>query len=73
MVLGEQRCRAGIAHTNARPFEFALGIGAFGATVSSIVHDWVNFLIDHGVIVPFLLALAVVWGLVDNLRSRKVP
>jgi O-antigen ligase len=45
------------------PFEFAMGLGAFGAIVSFIVHDWVDLLIDHGVIVPFLLALAVVWSL----------
>ncbi|PSR23042.1 MAG: polymerase [Sulfobacillus acidophilus] len=55
------------------PFEFAMGLGAFGAIVSFIVHDWVDFLIDHGVIVPFLLALAVVWVLAENRRSRRAP
>ncbi len=54
-------------------FEFAMGLGAFGAIVSFIVHDWVDFLIDHGVIVPFLLALAVVWVLAENRRSRRNP
>ena len=44
-------------------FEFAMGLGALGAIVSFVVHDWVDFLIDHGVVVPMLLALAVVWAL----------
>ncbi len=48
-------------------FEFALGLGAFGSIVTFIVHDWVDILIDHGVVVPFLLALAAVWA----LWSRK--
>ncbi len=48
-------------------FEFAMGIGALGAIVSFIVHNWVDVLIDHGVVVPLLLALAVVWA----LRSRN--
>jgi O-antigen ligase len=45
------------------PFEFALGLGAFGTIVSFVVHDWVDLLIEHGVIVPMLLALAAVWAL----------
>ncbi|MCY0897455.1 MAG: O-antigen ligase family protein [Firmicutes bacterium] len=44
-------------------FEFALGLGAFGTMISFIVHDWVDFMIDHGVIVPLLLAMAFVWSL----------
>ncbi|MCY0899177.1 MAG: O-antigen ligase family protein [Firmicutes bacterium] len=48
------------------PFEFALGLGAFGTMVSFIVHDWVDFMIDHGVIVPLLLAMAAVWSLYDQ-------
>nr|WP_243239477.1 O-antigen ligase family protein [Sulfobacillus harzensis] len=51
------------------PFELALGIGAFGTIVSFVVHDWVDFMIDHGVIVPLLLALAAVWAL--NARRRS--
>lgn len=48
-------------------FEFAMGVAAFGTIVSFVVHDWVDFMIDHGVVVPLLLALAVVWV----LSSRK--
>lgn len=51
------------------PFEFAMGLGAFGTIVSFIVHDWVDFMIDHGVVVPLLLALAVVWSLADRKKS----
>lgn len=51
------------------PFEFALGLGAFGTIVSFIVHDWVDFMIDHGVVVPLLLALAVVWALSGRRRA----
>jgi O-antigen ligase len=46
-------------------FEWAMGLGAFGAIVSFVVHDWVDLMIDHGVIVPLLLGLAVVWRLAD--------
>ncbi len=52
------------------PFEFAIGLGAFGTIVSFIVHDWVDLLIDHGVVVPLLLALAVVWALADRKKTR---
>ena len=52
-------------------FEFALGLGAFGAIVSFIVHDWVDLMIDHGVVVPLLLAMAVVWALVDRGSGRS--
>ncbi|MCY0878276.1 MAG: O-antigen ligase family protein [Firmicutes bacterium] len=51
------------------PFEFALGLGAFGTMVSFIVHDWVDFMIDHGVIVPLLLAMAAVWSLHDRREA----
>lgn len=50
-------------------FEVAMGIGAFGTIVSFIVHDWVDFMIDHGVVVPLLLALAVVWALYSRRQA----
>lgn len=52
-------------------FEFALGLGAFGTIVSFIVHDWVDLLIDHGVVVPLLLALAIVWSLWHRKESER--
>lgn len=53
------------------PFQYAMGLGAFGTIVSFVVHDWVDFMIDHGVIVPLLLALAVVWSLSSKRRGEK--
>ncbi len=53
------------------PFQYAMGLGAFGTMVSFIVHDWVDFMIDHGVIVPLLLALAVVWSLTERRREQE--
>jgi hypothetical protein len=40
--------------------------------VAFIVHDWVDFMIDHGVIVPLLLALGIVAAIVTEIRSEKV-
>lgn len=68
------RHAAGALMSKARSlsrFEFALGLGAFGTMVSFIVHDWVDFMIDHGVVVPLLLAMAVVWALVNRGAGRS--
>ncbi len=53
------------------PFVFAMALGAFGAIVSFIVHDWVDLMIDHGVIVPLILGLAVVWTLWDRGKKTR--
>ena len=53
------------------PFQFAMGLGAFGAIVSFVVHDWVDLMIDHGVIVPLVLGLAVVWLLKGDRQVRS--
>lgn len=53
------------------PFWFALGLGAFGTVVSFIVHNWVDFMIDHGVIVPLLLALAAIWSMWERKRRQS--
>lgn len=44
------------------PFWLALAVGALGSVTAFIVHDWVDLLIDHGVIVPLLLALGYLAG-----------
>lgn len=41
-------------------FWYAAAVGAFGTVVAFMVQNLVDFLIDHGVIVPFLLALAII-------------
>lgn len=54
----------------ADPFWFALTVGAFGTICGFVIQNWVDFFIDQGVVVPFLLALAVVsLGLAG--RGRK--
>lgn len=51
---------------------YAWVLGGFGTMVAFIVHDWVDFMIDHGVIVPLLLALGIVAAVVTEIRSEKV-
>ncbi len=51
---------------------YAWVLGGFGTMVAFIVHDWVDFMIDHGVIVPLLLALGIVAAVVAEIRSEKV-
>ncbi|MDA8192851.1 MAG: O-antigen ligase family protein [Thermaerobacter sp.] len=52
-------------------FWYALGLGAFGTVVSFIMHNWVDFMIDHGVIVPLLMAMAILWVLSDRVANRR--
>ncbi|PSR32414.1 MAG: hypothetical protein C7B44_15395 [Sulfobacillus thermosulfidooxidans] len=42
------------------PYWYALLVGAFGTMTAFVIHNWVDFLIDQGVILPLLLALAAV-------------
>ncbi|MCY0884839.1 MAG: O-antigen ligase family protein [Firmicutes bacterium] len=52
-------------------FWYGLGLGAFGTVVAFIVHDWVDFLIDHGVVVPLLLALGLIAALASGRREAE--
>lgn len=47
----------------ADDFWYALSLGAFGTFVAFIVHNWVDFMVDHGVVVPLLLALGLIVAL----------
>ncbi len=51
---------------------YAALVGAFGSTVAFIVHNWVDFLIDQGVIVPLLISLAVIAAGYNLYRTRSV-
>ena len=51
---------------------YAALVGAFGSTVAFIVHNWVDFLIDQGVIVPLLVALALIATAYNLYRTRSV-
>ncbi len=42
------------------PFWYALTLGAFGTVVAFILQNLIDLLIDHGVIVPFLLAMSLI-------------
>lgn len=58
--------------TTAMPeYWYAALVGAFGSVVAFIVHNWVDFLIDQGVIVPLLIALAVIAVGYDHYRKRQ--
>lgn len=50
---------------------YAWVLGGFGTFVAFIVHDWVDFMIDHGVIVPLLLALGIVAAIATQVRAEK--
>lgn len=53
-------------------FEFSMTLGAFGCFVAFIVHNWVDFMVAHGTVVPLLLAMAWMWSLTRRLaRVRK--
>ncbi len=41
------------------PYWYAVLVGAFGTIIAFTIHNWVDFLIDQGVILPLLLALAL--------------
>lgn len=50
---------------------YAWVLGGFGTFVAFIVHNWVDFMIDHGVIVPLLLALGIVAAITTEIRAKK--
>lgn len=41
-------------------FWYSVVIGAFGTMVSFIIHEWVDFMIEHGVVIPLVMAMSVV-------------
>lgn len=53
------------------PFWYALAVGALGTTISFTMHNWIDFTIDHGVVVPLLMALALLWVMVDKVRAAQ--
>jgi O-antigen ligase len=46
--------------TELPDYWYAALVGAFGTILAFTIHNWVDFLIDQGVILPLLLALALV-------------
>lgn len=69
--------RAGIRALGGRarsvdPLWQAAGLGAVGTVVDFVVHNWVDFLIDHGVVIPLVLALGLISGRLAARRGRAV-
>lgn len=54
----------------ADPYWFAVAVGALGTVSAFVVHNWVDFLIDHGVIIPMLLALGMVAAMAPEKEVR---
>jgi O-antigen ligase len=52
------------------PWFYALMVGALGIFTAFTVHNLVDYFIDHGVIVPLLLALGLVAAVVRNPREH---
>lgn len=53
-------------------FFYALSLGAVGTFTAFIVHNWVDYMIDHGVVVPLLLAMGVIAAVVRHHRQKPV-
>jgi O-antigen ligase len=47
-------------------FTYAMALGALGTFTAFIVQNWVDYMVDHGVIVPLLLAMGFVAALVKE-------
>ena len=52
------------------PWFYALAVGSLGIFTAFSVHNLVDYMIDHGVIVPLLLAMGVIAAIV---REAKTP
>jgi hypothetical protein len=61
--------RASVAELDE--FWYAITLGAFGTVVAFIIQNFIDLLIDHGVIVPFLLAVAVITLAIPRRTSRE--
>lgn len=48
---------------------YAVLVGSFGTLTAFVIHNWVDFLIDQGVVLPLLLALALVSAAWDRYRK----
>lgn len=57
--------------TAGTEWRWALAWGGFGTAVAFIVQNWVDFLIDHGVIVPLIMALAIGWLVSESWREDR--
>ncbi len=51
------------------PFWYALSLGAFGTVIAFILQNLIDLLIDHGVIVPFLLAMALITLMISRAQD----
>ena len=51
-------------------FWYAATLGAFGTIVAFVVQNFIDLLIDHGVIVPFLLAVSLVTLTISQGKAR---
>lgn len=50
-------------------FTYAMSLGAMGTFTAFIVHNWVDYMVDHGVIVPLLLAMGFIAAMVRRHRQ----
>ncbi|MGC8488017.1 MAG: O-antigen ligase family protein [Clostridia bacterium] len=51
--------------------QFALSLGAVGTFTAFIVQNWVDYMVDHGVIVPLLLMMGFVASLAIRPRVQR--
>ena len=52
------------------PWFYALAVGSLGVFTAFSVHNLVDYMIDHGVIVPLLLAMGLMAAIVRDGRTR---
>lgn len=53
------------------PFWQAAALGAVGTVVAFVVHNTVDFLIDHGVVIPLVMALGLIAGRLSARRTVR--
>ncbi len=53
------------------PWFYALAVGSLGIFTAFSVHNLVDYMIDHGVIVPLLLAMGVIAAIVREETTRS--
>ncbi len=68
LVSGIRAVRQSVADLDE--FWYAVTLGAFGTVVAFVVQNFIDLLIDHGVIVPFLLAVAVLTLAIPARKSQ---
>lgn len=67
VLSGIRAVRASFAQMD--DFWYAAALGSFGTVVAFIMQNFIDLLIDHGVVVPFLLAMALITTVLA--RSRR--